>query len=137
MVAVRPLSAPDGTRSAEDVYRVFKSAPHVPTPLINRGRLFLWDDKGVVTAADAATGKVIWQKRVGGTYFSSPVCVAGRLYNIDVTGKVFVLGTGDEPQVLARNSLPEGGRATPAVGGGMLLVRTTNRLYAIGRTASD
>jgi len=135
IVAVRPLAKDaqqQGAATAEEIYRVFKSAPHVPSPIVYKGRLYLWEDKGVVTAHDAASGEVIWRQRVGGNYFSSPVIVDDRLFNMDVTGSVFVLSLGDDPQILAENKLPEGGKASPAVGAGRLFVRTEKALYAIG-----
>jgi outer membrane protein assembly factor BamB len=136
IVAVRPLASdvqrqqPNAT--AEEIYRVFKSAPHVPSPIVHEGRLYLWEDKGVVTAHDAASGEVIWRQRIGGNYFASPVIVDNRLLNMDVTGAVFVVSLGDDPQILAKNKLPEGGKASFAVGAGLLFARTEKALYAIG-----
>lgn len=135
IVAVRPLAKParkPSAETAEEIYRVFKSAPHVPSPIVHEGRLYLWEDKGVVTAHDAASGEVLWRQRVGGNYFASPIIVDNRLFNIDATGAVFVLGLGDDPQILAENKLPEGGKASPAAGAGRFFVRTEKTLYAIG-----
>lgn len=132
IVAVRPLDKDAQDATAAEVYRVFKSAPHVPSPIVYEGRLYLWEDKGVVTAHDAATGDVIWRKRVGGNYFASPIIIDNRLFNMDVTGAVFVLSLGDEPEILAENKLPEGGKSTLAAGAGRLFSRTENALYAIG-----
>jgi len=136
VVAVRPLSKPkvieETTVTAEEAYRLFKSSPHVPTPIIYQGRLYLWEDKGVVTAHDARTGDVIWRTRAGGTFFSSPIIVDGKLMNLDVTGKVIIIQLGEEPTILAENQLPEGGKGSMAVGAGRLFVRTETALYAIG-----
>ena len=42
--------------------------------------VFLWGDRGVVTCIDSRTGKQHWHERVGGTFSSSPVRVADRIY---------------------------------------------------------
>jgi outer membrane protein assembly factor BamB len=136
VVAVRPLAKPqtlDGVQTtAEEAFRLFKSSPHVPTPIVYQGRVYLWEDKGVVSAYDARTGEVVWRTRAGGTFFSSPIIVDGRLMNLDVTGKVIVIQLGDKPEILAENELPEGGKGSMAVGAGQLLIRTEAALYAIG-----
>ena len=118
---------------AKEVYRVDKSVPHIPTPLVYDGRLFLWSDIGVLSCLDAQTGKQHWQGRVGGNYFGSPVCVGGHLYCIDQDGVVVVVdarATG--LKVLARNELGEASSATPAVSNGRMYLRTNSRLYSLG-----
>lgn len=130
-VAVRP--EPAGTSwTVEEVYRVSRGAPHIPTPLIYGGLMFLWDDRGIVTCVEAQTGETIWQKRIGGTFFGSPVCVDGRLYCIDRNGVVVVIEAGREFKLLARNELGEASCATPAVAGGVMYLRTESRLFSLG-----
>ena len=123
-----------GTKSkATEAYRFRNSkSPHVPSLIVCNGRLFLWTDQGVVVCADAKSGKELWQARVGGNYFSSPVCINGLLYNHSVDGEMVVIGTGDKYEEIARNPIGESSHATPAVGDGKLFVRTPTRLIAIG-----
>jgi outer membrane protein assembly factor BamB len=124
-----------GTKSeATEAYRFRNSqSPHVPSLIVYDGRLFLWTDQGIVVCADAKTGKQLWQARVGGNYFSSPVCINGFLYNHSVDGQMVVIGTGEKYELIARNPIGESSHATPAVGDGKLFVRTPTRLIAIGR----
>lgn len=117
---------------AEEVYRLTKTAPHVPTVIAYEDRLYLWGDEGVVTCANAKTGKTVWLHRAGGNYFASPIIVDGKMYNVDVDGTVVVMSTGDQPRVLARNELGEQCRATPAVANGVLFLRTDSQLFSIG-----
>lgn len=131
-VAVRITT--DGAKAvAKEAYRFQNSvAPHVPSPIVFDGKLFLWTDQGIVLCADAATGKKLWQARVGGKYFSSPICVNGMLYNHSVDGEMVVIGTGDTYELIAKNPIGEFSHASPAVGDGKLFVRTPSRLIAIG-----
>lgn len=48
-------------------------------------------------------------------------------------GVVTVLGTGDALEVLAKNDLGEEIKATPAVAGGVLYIRTASGLVAFGQ----
>jgi len=129
VVAVRPGTSNDSTSEA---FRVTKSAPHVPTPLAYEKWLFLWSDSGIVSCVELASNKVVWQKRVGGNYFSSPICIDGKLYNVDLEGKVIVVNASDKFELLGSSELEEPSRSTPAVSNGMLFVRTYSSVFAIG-----
>ena len=131
LVAVRPGGA-GSAATVKEAYRVTRQTPHVPTPLIYKDRLFLWSDSGIASCLERDTGKVIWQKRIGGNFFGSPVCIDGKLYCIDVDGEVVVIAASDEYELLARNPLGETSRATPAVSGGTLFLRTESRVISVG-----
>ncbi len=121
VVAIRPKTS---GAEAQEVWRVTRAAPHVPSPLVYGDRVFLWNDAGIVTCLSAGDGKKIWQNRVGGAYFGSPICVNGRLYCVDLDGTVVVVSASDKFEVLGRNPLGEQSRSTPAVSDGVLYVRT-------------
>ena len=80
----------------------------------------------------AATGETIWRERIEGAYFASPVWVNGHLYNISKTGDVVVLSATDEFKLIHRIGLNESSYATPAVSGGVMYLRTSSQLYALG-----
>ncbi|NQU25871.1 MAG: PQQ-binding-like beta-propeller repeat protein [Candidatus Nealsonbacteria bacterium] len=130
-VAVRPGPRAAGFTPAL-VYDLKKSVPLVPTPLIHRGRLFLWGDDGVVSCLNVADGEAIWQQRVGGSFYGSPVCVGDRLYCIAKDGTVVVLAASDKYKVLARVPLGEPSFATPAISGGVMYLRTRSHLFSLG-----
>jgi len=130
LVALRP--GRDRAGRPEVAYQIRKSAPYVPTPLASGELLFLWSDGGIVTCARAATGEAIWQERVGGNYFSSPVLADGKLINLSTTGDVVMLAARARYELLGRNALGEVGHATPAVARGCLFVRTLTQLVAVG-----
>ncbi len=117
---------------ASEAFRLVRQSPHVPTPLVIGDRLYLWNDGGIVTCCNASDGDVIWQKRVGGNYFSSPIAVGNRIFSIDTSGEVVVIAAADDFEVVARNAMGEGSRATMAVSDDTLFVRTYSKLFAIG-----
>jgi len=132
IVVLHPARAA-GNGTMEEIYRIDRSVPHIPTPLVHNGRLFLLSDIGVLSCFDVKTGRQHWQGRVGGNYFASPVCVGGRLYCIDQDGVVVVVdATAGRLVVLARNELGEASSATPAVTDGRMYLRTSSRLYSLG-----
>ena len=130
-VAVRPGES-DGKVEAKELFRIEKVAPHLPSPLAYKDRLFLWTEKGIASAVRLDTGEVISTKRIGGNYSSSPICIDGRLYAVSDDGEVVVLKADDSLQEIARNALDEPSRATPAVSGGRLYLRTMSQVVCLG-----
>ncbi|MGE0533414.1 MAG: PQQ-binding-like beta-propeller repeat protein [Pirellulales bacterium] len=135
VVAVRPGKA-DGSVPPQVAYKITKSAPYVPTPIAKDSLVFLWSDQGVATCIVAATGEVVWQNRVGGKFYGSPICIEDRLYCISTDGEVVVLSAGPEYVELARNNLGEGSHSTPAVADGVLYLRTFSHLFSLGKKSS-
>ncbi len=122
----------DGADStASEVYRLVRQAPHVPSPLAIGDRLYLWNDGGIVTCCDVKTGDVIWQNRVGGSYFSSPIAIGKRIFSIDTTGEVVVIAADDRFRVIARNPMGQGSRASLAASDNVLFVRTESKVFAV------
>lgn len=131
VIAVAPPVA-QPMQSARKLYTLDQSAPLCVTPLIKDGLVYMWSDKGVVTCADAKDGKVHWQKRVAGSFYSSPVYAGNMLINLSREGEAVVLAAGKKYEPLAQNSLHEGTHATSALAHGRLYVRTFTRLLSIG-----
>jgi outer membrane protein assembly factor BamB len=126
VVAVRP------GREPKLAYKIDKSAPYVPTSVARGNLLFLWGDAGVVSCIHAPSGKLFWQKRVGGNFSGSPVRAADRLYCMSAEGDVVVLAAKDEFELLSRQSLGELSRSTPAIAGGRMYLRTQSHLTSVG-----
>jgi outer membrane protein assembly factor BamB len=128
LVAMRP----SGEKTAE-AFRLDRMVNHQPTALVVDKLLFMWNDQGVVSCHDAATGKAYWQKRVGGNYAGSPICVGKAIYAMSQDGEAVVLAASAEFQELGRMKLPNGSSATPAVGAGLLWLRVEDKLLAVGK----
>lgn len=129
LVAVRiPKQA---GQQPEQVYRIDRGAPYVPTPVLKGDRLFMVDDKGIASCVAVKSGEVIWAKRVGGNFSASPVVFGDRLLLIDLQGQATVLNAGDDYQQLAKFSLGGPVGATPAIAGGYLLLRIGERLVCL------
>ncbi len=131
-VAVRPDAA---KAKAADVvaYQLDRRVtPYVPTPLVYGEHVFLWGDGGILSCVKAANGETVWSERVGGNYFSSPVCIDGKLYGVNSAGEVVVVEAGPQFKLLGRSPLGDPCHSTPAVSGGALYVHTEGHLISIG-----
>lgn len=131
MFAVRPGEAVKDVQP-EQVYEVKPPIPYVPTSVCDGRRVFLCGDGGVCTCIEAASGKQLWQSRLDGKFFASPVLVGNRVYCVSRDGDMMVLAAADKFKLLAQFNLGEASNATPAVAGGVMYVRTVSHLMAIG-----
>ena len=132
MFAIQP---PDAGKKhpAKVAYNVDAKLPYVVTPVARGALVFLWSDQGMVSCLDAATGKKLWQQRVKGNYYGSPIRIRDRLYCVSREGQVVVIAAADTYKLLGQTSLGEPSQSTPAVSGGVLFLRTESQLLAVGK----
>jgi outer membrane protein assembly factor BamB len=126
-LALRPASA---GAAPEVVWRSTKLAFTYATPVFHQGRIYSLVGVGV-NCVDAATGELVWQQRLKGPFWASPVIAGDKLYVVNEEGTTAVIQLGDKPKVLARNDLGESVLATPAVSGGALFLRSDTHLWCI------
>lgn len=131
-MAIRPGGRGDVSATHVEWQRP-SGASYVPSILYYEGLLYMTNEVGVVTCADARTGEPVWRHRLGGVFFASPVGGDGKVYMTSETGEVFVLRAGRTPEILARNDLGERLIASPAISNGRLFLRSDRTLFAIGR----
>jgi hypothetical protein len=91
-------------------------------------------DHGVLFGLDAKTGKQQVVVRLGGTFVASPLIAGDHLYAPDEESTTTVVQMTPRPTIVATNRLNEGMRASPAVAGGALYLRTIHSLYKIAVT---
>nr|WP_236620924.1 PQQ-binding-like beta-propeller repeat protein [Rhodopirellula sallentina] len=106
-----------------------KGVPTKSSPLLHDGLIYLVDDNGVASCFDPETGDVVWKKRLGGKFSSSPLLAGGHLYFGNHEGEVFVLTTGEDAEVIQTNQLNGQIMASPAAIENALIVRTDSALY--------
>ncbi len=133
LVALKPNGTGDITSNI--VWKSNKSMPKRPSPLLIGDLLFTMNDGGVASCLDAATGEVIWSKRLTGEYWSSPLYANGLIYCCSQTGDILVLKAARVLEVVAENKLGDGFNASPAVAGESLILRSKSHLYRIQNPA--
>ena len=104
------------------------------SPVLVDGRIISTANNGVVTAVDVVTGAELWKGRMDGTFTASPIVANGLVYFCNEEGETWVVRGGPEFEVVAKNRLAEGMRASPSAAGGMLFLRTFTHLYALAET---
>ena len=112
----------------------------VPTPAYYDGDFFVLSDvRKALSRVEPRSGKVKWTIDTPGRakYEASPTAADGKIYIVDFDGEVAVIDAADG-KVLNTISMdeparPEVVRASIAAAGGQLFIRTTRKLYCVGK----
>ena len=131
LVAVRPG---DGAAAVPTVaYSIRQNTPYVPTPIVYKDLLFYLSDGGVATCARAATGATLWQKRIGGSYYASPVIAGDKIFCVSKKEEVVALAASEQFNLLGRTRLDLDAKchSTPALANGDLFLRTYSHLVCV------
>ena len=130
------ISLKEGTQTNEFIaWSKTRGGPYMPTPVVYGDLLYTCSNQGVLTAYNAKTGERVYQERLGGkggAFTASPVASDGKLYLSSEDGDVFVVKAGPKYELLATNPVGEVMMATPAISGGLVIVRGVNHIYAFG-----
>jgi outer membrane protein assembly factor BamB len=114
------------------------NGPDIPTPTTDGERLYIIDDRGIVSCLRVEDGTVIWdrQRLEPGTYSASPVLADGKIYATSEEGTTTVLKAGGDFEILSVNKLNDYTLASPAVAGSQIFLRTSNYLYCLENRAT-
>jgi outer membrane protein assembly factor BamB len=108
---------------------------YMPTPLAYNGLLYVLANNGVLDAYDLKTGAEIYRERlpvIGSGYSASPIAADGKIYLSSEDGDMLVVAAGQTFKHIATNRMGELLMATPALSEGVMYVRSSNGLFAIG-----
>jgi outer membrane protein assembly factor BamB/alkylhydroperoxidase family enzyme len=139
VMAIRP----DGTGNVTKSHVLWHEhcdasrASYVPSPIAHDKYFFLVTDNGFAYCLDAKTGKRLWQHRLGDHHSASPVSAGELLYFPDDDGTTYVFKGSDKFELVSRNKLDDGCRASPAVSDGQIFLRTLSHLYCIGERQEE
>jgi outer membrane protein assembly factor BamB len=128
---------PDGSGNVTETHiawRDNKGAPYVPSLLVAGDFLLSINNAGVAFCYEAATGKVLWQERLG-RHHASPVLVGGLVFFINDDGQINVVKPSAKFERVAKYELGESCYASPAISDGQVFLRGFQHLFCLGRKA--
>jgi len=131
LLAIRPDGSGDVT-ATHVVWHDNKGAPYVPSLLVAGDFLLSVNNAGVAFCYEAATGKVLWQEKLG-RHHASPVLVGGLVFFINDNGEVNVVKPGPKFERVAKYKLGESCYASPAISDGQVFLRGFQHLFCIGQ----
>ena len=125
----------DGEGDVTGTHVAWKTTRQVPvmsSPVMIGDEIYWVSDDGMANCADALTGEVHWQERLGGHHLASPLLAENRVYFFGKDGKCTVVKASKQFEKLSENLLQADAVATPAIVDRSLYFRTDNHLYRIG-----
>ncbi len=95
-------------------------------------RLFIVNRASVLTCADAADGKRLWQLRLQGPFSATPVAAGNTLFCVSEKGVLQAVDTTKpEGEIVSTLDLKETILATPAIANGALYLRSDATLWKL------
>jgi outer membrane protein assembly factor BamB len=130
------ITLPEGASGGGSVvWTRLNAGSYMPTPIVYGGHLYVLKNQGILSCYELATGELRYEQRlpeVTSGFSASPVAADGKLYLPSEDGEVLVVKAGPAFALVSRNPMGQPLMATPAISGGILLVRGEHDLVAIG-----
>lgn len=131
------LTLPDGKTNSDAIqWSRTGRGSYMPTPLVYNGILYVLGNNGLFDAYNLKTGEEVYRQRlplIGSGFSASPVAADGKIYISNEDGEILVIAAGEKFSHLSTNSMGELLMATPALSDGVMYVRSSTSLFAIGR----
>ena len=115
------------------LWRHEREPQRIGSGVVVDGHVFINNDPGTLQCFELETGKVLWTERLSRKSWSSLVRCGDRLYALDDRGTCHVVRASTKFEVLSKNELREPVRASIAISGDELFIRTYKHLWCIGK----
>jgi len=112
-----------------------RGGSYIHTMLIYGDHLYNVNWNGSITCLDAASGKEIFNAKIGKSksFVAAPVASDGKLYIVDELGTVYIIQDGDAFKQVAEIPLNDICLTAPSITDGMIFFRTQKYLIAVGK----
>jgi outer membrane protein assembly factor BamB len=137
------ISLAENTSTSDSIsWSVKRGGPYMPSPIVYGDYLYTCSNSGILTCYVATTGVEVYKKRLkapGGSlsFTASPIAADGHLFLPAEDGRVLVVKSGSEFELVNTNECGESLLATPAISDGLFLIRTQNSLMALDGNAHE
>jgi outer membrane protein assembly factor BamB len=124
-----------GASTPSMLWQSNKINPSQASPIVDGDRVLAMNSAGVLTCAESKTGKLLWQLRVGGSHWSTPVLSGDLLYCLSQDGDARVIKIGAEKgEVLHTLKVGETLQGSPAFADGAMYFRSDRHLWKIAKS---
>jgi outer membrane protein assembly factor BamB len=128
---ITALDVASATTSPSLAWEAKKLSVGTASPVVHDSRVYGLDSVGVLSCGDAATGKTLWELRLKGTFWATPLIAGDRLYAFNQDGDAFVVRLGAKGEVLHTVAMGEAFYGSPAADANGLYLRSEKNLWKI------
>jgi len=101
------------------------------SPVVYGGRAYRIKSPGILMCADSTDGTVLWQLRLKGPIWATPVLADGHLYVVNHDGLVQVVRLDEQAELVGSSQIDPQILASPAVADGAIFFRSNTHLWKI------
>ena len=105
--------------------------PEIASPVATRDFVFVATSYGTVASFNVQTGEVLKSMDLNTDFHTSPIIAEGKIYLIDVNGKVYIFSARGEFTLISSFETGEKSYATPAFTDKKIVVKTEKSIYAV------
>ncbi len=113
------------------LWRNDRAPQRIGSGVIVGDHIYMVNEPGTAQCIELATGKTLWNERLGSGSWGNLVLAEGRLYVTNLAGETGVFAAKPQFEVLAKNPLGEKTLASIAVSNGDIFIRTYQNLWCI------
>jgi outer membrane protein assembly factor BamB len=129
---ITALDASPESAAVKFVWAANRLGPGAASPVVYDGRIYTVNRAPVLVCASADSGEVMWQQRLSGAFWATPVIAGKHIYCLNFDGACQVVSlAGEKGEVVATMEFGEILQASPAVANDALYVRSDKRLWKI------
>ena len=130
---VRALQLAAGTTKPRVAWTQNKLNFGAASPVAHDGKIYTINRAGVLTCGRTIDGNVLWQLRLKGAFWATPLLAGSCLYAANQDGEVQVVRLSEKKgEVVSTNVMGESLLASPAVADAALYYRGDKHLWKIG-----
>lgn len=122
----------DAPEEAKVVWQESKLQPGMPSPVVVDDHIYVINRAGVVSCGSLSKQDIEWKKRLGGSFWATPVAVGDYLYCVNADGKSFVVDR-KQGEIVAESDFNEAILGSPAVADNAFYVRSHAHLWKIAK----
>lgn len=131
LLAIRPDGSGNITQTGIAWHQTRASyVSYVPSPIAEGDYFLVVSDPGYACCFEAATGKLMWQEKLG-EHHASLVSANGLVYFLSDNGVATVVKPGPTFEAVARNEIGEKCFASPALSQGQVFLRSDQHLWCL------
>lgn len=105
------------------------------SPVVDGDKAYVIKPPGILMCADAKTGEELWQLRLEGPFWATPVLAGGKWIGVNHRGLVQIVDvSGESGKKLSEIQVDPDILASPAVAGNALYFRGDRRLWKVQKT---
>ena len=127
------LRRDSGSLANEVLWANNKLAPGSASPVVHDGKVYTMNRAGVLSCGETAKGELLWQLRLKGPMWATPVIAGNYLFAVNQDGLAQVVKLGEKGEIAAENALGESVLGSPAVSDGAIYFRSDAHLWKIAK----